>query len=180
MKCPICGYSKNMVVDSRPIEENNSIRRRRECLSCHTRFTTFEIVDVLNPIVIKKDGTRELFDKNKLLAGLIKACQKRPVDAHKLAEDIEIAIHGNMQSEILSSSIGELVMEKLRQTDPVAYVRYVSVHHEFNDIETFIDELNALKNDPDYIASRASEALHVQHENDNADAAHIDSDTEKK
>lgn len=158
MKCPICGCTKNMVVDSRPIEENNSIRRRRECQSCHTRFTTFEIVDVLNPIVIKKDGSRELFDRNKLLAGLIKACQKRPVNAHQLAEEIEVAIHGNMQSEILSSSIGELVMQKLRLADPVAYVRYVSVHHDFNDIETFIDELNALKNDPDYIAAHASQS----------------------
>ncbi len=145
MKCPICSSTKSRVIDSRPVDENNSIRRRRECLECHLRFSTYEIIDVLNPIVIKKDGSRELFDRNKLLGGLMKACHKRPVDASKVCEEVETAIQGLMQPEISSTKIGEIAMEKLKQLDAVAYVRYASVHREFKDIDTFLQELENLK-----------------------------------
>ncbi len=145
MKCPICSSTKSRVIDSRPVDENNSIRRRRECLSCHLRFSTYEIIDVLNPIVIKKDGSRELFDRNKLLGGLMKACHKRPVDAAKVCEDVETAIQALMQPEISSTRIGEIAMERLKQLDAVAYVRFASVHREFKDIDTFLAELENLK-----------------------------------
>lgn len=146
MKCPICSSTKSRVIDSRPVDENNSIRRRRECLSCHLRFSTYEIIDVLNPIVIKKDGSRELFDRNKLLGGLMKACHKRPAaDAEKVCEDVETAIQALMQPEIPSTKIGEIAMERLKQLDAVAYVRYASVHREFKDIDTFLQELESLK-----------------------------------
>ena len=145
MKCPACGYEDSKVVDSRPVEENNSIKRRRECLSCHTRFTTYEIIDQMNPIVVKKDGTRELFDKNKLLAGLYKACEKRPVDARAVADDIESAVQSCMKAEITSAKIGELAMDRLKQLDAVAYVRFASVHREFKDIDSFMREISELK-----------------------------------
>ena len=145
MKCPVCSSPKSKVLDTRPVEENNSIRRRRECEDCHARFTTYEIVDVLNPIVVKKDGSRELFDKNKLLSGLLKACQKRNVDAKAVADEIESAIQSSMKSEITSVKIGEMAMEKLKQLDAVAYVRFASVHREFKDIDTFAREISELK-----------------------------------
>ena len=145
MKCPVCSSPESKVLDTRPVEENNSIRRRRECLDCHARFTTYEIVDVLNPIVVKKDGSRELFDKNKLLSGLLKACQKRNVDAKAVADEIESAIQSSMKSEITSVKIGEMAMEKLKQLDAVAYVRFASVHREFKDIDTFAREISELK-----------------------------------
>ena len=145
MKCPICSSTKSRVIDSRPVDENNSIRRRRECLSCHLRFSTYEIIDVLNPIVIKKDGARELFDRNKLLGGLMKACHTRPVDAAKVCEDVETAIQALMQPEISSTRIGEIAMDKLKQLDAVAYVRFASVHREFKDIDTFLAELGNRK-----------------------------------
>lgn len=144
MKCPVCSSPESKVLDTRPVEENNSIRRRRECLDCHTRFTTYEIVDVLNPIVVKKDGSRELFDKNKLMNGLLKACQKRNVDAKAVADEIEAAIQSSMKSEITSHKIGEMAMDKLRQLDAVAYVRFASVHREFKDIDTFAREISEL------------------------------------
>ena len=147
MKCPHCGFSDSKVLDSRPVEENNSIRRRRECLECHTRFTTYEIIDMLNPIVVKKDGSRELFDKNKLLSGLLKACEKRPVDATAIASEIEAMIQGSMKSEITSQRIGDIAMEKLKQLDAVAYVRFASVHREFKDIDTFAREISELKSE---------------------------------
>ncbi|MBQ3707476.1 MAG: transcriptional repressor NrdR [Clostridia bacterium] len=145
MKCPTCGYEDSKVIDSRPVEENNSIKRRRECLSCHARFTTYEIIDQTTPVVLKKDGSRELFDKNKLAAGLYKACEKRPVDAKAVADEIEAMVQGSMKSEITSHRIGEMAMEKLRQLDPVAYVRFASVHREFKDIDTFMREISELK-----------------------------------
>lgn len=147
MRCPVCSSSDLKVVDSRPVEENNSIRRRRECEKCHARFTTYEIVDTLNPIVIKKDGSKEIFDKNKLLSGLIKACEKRPVDAKLLADEIEAGIRSTMKTEITSNRIGEIAMEKLRGLDAVAYVRFASVHREFKDIDTFAREISELKNE---------------------------------
>lgn len=149
MRCPACSSADSKVIDSRPVEENNSIRRRRECLECHTRFTTYEIIDTLNPIVIKKDGSRELFDKNKLLSGLLKACQKRPVDAKVLADEIEATIQATMKSEVSSNRIGELAMEKLKALDGVAYVRYASVHREFKDVDTFVREITELKEGDD-------------------------------
>ncbi len=145
MKCPSCGHDDWKVIDSRPVEENNSIKRRRECLSCHMRFTTYEVIDQTNPVVLKKDGSRELFDKNKLAAGLYKACEKRPVDAKAVADEIEAMIQASMKSEISSVRIGEMAMEKLRQLDPVAYVRFASVHREFKDIDTFMREISELK-----------------------------------
>ncbi len=147
MKCPSCGSPKSNVIDSRPVEENNSIRRRRECLNCHTRFTTYEIIDVYQPVVLKKDGTKELFDKNKLLTGLLKACQKRPVNAEAVANDIEAALNNSMKREVSSQKIGEMAMERLRALDTVAYVRFASVHREFKDIDAFVKEISELKND---------------------------------
>ena len=146
MKCPYCSYSDSKVIDSRPVEENNSIRRRRECLECHARFTTYEIIDVFQPVVVKKDGTKELFDKNKLLSGLLKACEKRPVDAEAVADEVESEIINSLKREISSNAIGELAMLKLKGIDDVAYVRFASVHREFKDIDTFLKELSKLKN----------------------------------
>ena len=145
MKCPSCGSEDIKVVDSRPVEDNNSIRRRRECLACHNRFTTYEIIDAFQPVVIKKDGAKELFDKNKLLSGLLRACQKRPVNAETLANEIEAEINNSLRREITSSEIGEVAMDKLRERDAVAYVRFASVYREFKDVETFMKELEILK-----------------------------------
>ena len=145
MKCPSCGSHESKVIDSRPVEENNSIRRRRECLDCHIRFTTYEIIDVYQPVVLKKDGSKELFDKNKLLTGLLKACQKRPVNAEQVADEIEAALYNTMRREVTSQRIGELAMEKLKELDAVAYVRFASVHREFKDIDTFMKEISDLK-----------------------------------
>ena len=147
MKCPFCGKLESKVVDSRPSDEGASIRRRRECLRCHGRFTTYEIIDAFQPVVIKKDGSKELFDKNKLLSGLMKACQKRPVNAEAVANEIEIEIQNSLRREISSSEIGDMAMEKLRALDAVAYVRFASVHREFKDVETFMKELQTLKNE---------------------------------
>ena len=146
MKCPFCGYEKSSVIDSRPVEENNSIRRRRECESCHKRFTTYEVIDAYQPVVIKKDGSKELFDKNKLLSGLMRACHKRSVNAEAVADEIESALYNSMRREITSQRIGEIAMEKLKDLDAVAYVRFASVHREFKDIDTFMQEIADLKN----------------------------------
>ena len=147
MKCPSCGSEDIKVVDSRPVDENNSIRRRRECLSCQTRFTTYEVIEAFQPVVVKKDGSKELFDKNKLLTGLLKACQKRPVNAEALVAEIENDLHNSLKREITSLELGEIAMEKLRTLDAVAYVRFASVHREFKDVETFMKELQNLMND---------------------------------
>ena len=147
MKCPSCQSEDIKVVDSRPVEENNSIRRRRECLACRNRFTTYEVIDAFQPVVIKKDGSKELFDKNKLLSGLLRACQKRPVNAETLATEIEAEINNSLRREITSIEIGEIAMDKLRERDAVAYVRFASVHREFKDVETFMKELEILKRD---------------------------------
>ncbi|MCD7944567.1 MAG: transcriptional regulator NrdR [Clostridia bacterium] len=149
MKCPVCGYGESRVVDSRPSSDGTSIRRRRECLSCRRRFTTYEMVDVVHPAVIKRDGTRELFDKNKLLVGLIKACEKRPIKAEVIANDIEASLAGSLSREIQSSELGEMVLVRLKRLDPVAYVRFASVYREFNDVETFIEEIRKLQSETD-------------------------------
>ena len=145
MKCPICGYYDSKVIDSRPVEEGNSIRRRRECLQCQKRFTTFETIETVQIFVTKKNGAKELFDRNKLLSGVIKACEKRPVNAEEIVYEIEAELHNSLSHEITTQEIGELVMEKLRQKDEVAYVRFASVYREFKDIETFLAALKQLQ-----------------------------------
>ena len=145
MKCPVCGFADSKVIDSRPASEGNSIRRRRECLACQKRFTTFEMIETLQTIVTKKDGSKELFDRNKLLSGLLKACQKRPVNAEEIVADIEAELQNSLSSEITTVEIGEMVMKHLKERDEVAYVRFASVYREFKEIETFLSELNQLK-----------------------------------
>jgi transcriptional repressor NrdR len=145
MKCPGCGFAESKVIDSRPVPEGNSIRRRRECLSCQKRFTTFETIETTPIIVIKKSGGKELFDKQKLLSGVLKATQKRPVDALTLVNEIEAELQNTLRQEVSSIEIGEMVMEKLKHRDEVSYVRFASVYREFKDIDTFLEELNVLK-----------------------------------
>lgn len=145
MKCPACGFSESKVIDSRPVTENNSIRRRRECLACQKRFTTFETIESISIIVVKKNGGRELFDKQKLLAGVLKATQKRPVDAVLLVNEIEAELQNTLRQEVSSTELGEIVMRKLKELDEVAYVRFASVYREFKDIDTFMQELQELK-----------------------------------
>ena len=147
MKCPYCGNSESKVIDSRPADENSSIRRRRECLSCGTRFTTYETVESLPMVVVKKDGSRQSFDRRKVLGGMIRACEKRPVplaELEKIAEEIEQDLQNSMEREISTEAIGEKVMERLRNVDQVAYVRFASVYRQFKDIDTFMTELNKL------------------------------------
>ena len=147
MKCPYCGFQESKVVDSRPAEEGTTIRRRRECLSCQKRFTTYEIIERLPLMVIKKDGGREPFDKQKLLNGMIRACEKRPVsitDLQTVVDEIEQELQNALEREVPSQRIGELVMKKLKNLDEVAYVRFASVYRQFKDINTFMDELNRL------------------------------------
>ncbi|MCI9403793.1 MAG: transcriptional repressor NrdR [Oscillospiraceae bacterium] len=147
MKCPFCGYLDSKVVDSRPTEDGASIRRRRECLSCHKRFTTFEVMETLPIIVIKKDGSRQSFDRNKLLNSMLRACEKRTVSIEtlsKIADEIEQTLQNEMNREISSNRIGELVMDKLKDVDEVSYVRFASVYRQFKDISTFMTELNKL------------------------------------
>lgn len=149
MKCPYCGFADSKVIDSRPINDNTSIRRRRECPQCLRRFTTFEVIESIQIVVIKKDGTRELFDKNKLLSGLMKACQKRSVNAGDIADEIESELQNSLRQEISSIEIGEMAMKKLKERDRVAYVRFASVYREFEDLDTFLNELKELKNSGD-------------------------------
>lgn len=150
MKCPFCGFEESKVVDSRPVDDNNSIRRRRECIKCEKRFTTYEKIESIPVMVIKKDKSREAFDREKLLYGLLKACEKRPVPTESLeamVDEIENIIANTMEREITSSQIGELVMERLKKLDEVSYVRFASVYRQFKDINTFMEELNRLLTD---------------------------------
>lgn len=147
MKCPFCAYQESKVVDSRAIEDNSAIRRRRECLSCGKRYTTYEKIEDIPVLVIKRDENRENFDKNKIIVGLIRACQKRPVSRsqiEEIASDIERTVSNNMLTEISSEEIGEMVMERLKNIDEVAYVRFASVYRQFKDINTFLEEINNL------------------------------------
>ena len=144
MKCPACGYFDSKVIDSRPSTEGNSIRRRRECLECQKRFTTFETIETTQIFVTKKNGDKELFDRNKLLSGVIKACHKRPVDPEAVVNEVEQELQNAMRNEITTKEIGELVMLKLRDLDQVAYVRFASVYREFKDVETFLKEISDL------------------------------------
>ena len=145
MKCPGCGFTESKVIDSRPVPDGNSIRRRRECLACQKRFTTFETIETTPIIVIKKSGGKELFDKQKLLSGVLKATQKRPVDALQLVNEVEAELQNTLRQEVSSMELGEMVMQKLKHRDEVSYVRFASVYREFKDIDTFLEELNELK-----------------------------------
>ena len=145
MKCPVCGFPESKVVDSRPIEDGSNIRRRRECLSCGKRFTTFEILETVQIVVIKKNGSKELFDRAKLLGGILKATQKRPVDADMIVSEIESELQNTLHQEVTSVELGEMVMDKLKELDEVAYVRFASVYREFCDLDTFMEELKNLK-----------------------------------
>ncbi len=147
MKCPFCGYSESKVIDSRPTDEGERIRRRRECMNCSKRFTTYEIIESVPIIVVKKDKSREAFDRNKLFNGLLRACEKRPVSIEtieKIVDEIETTLQNSLDREVTSIHIGELAMDKLKDTDEVAYVRFASVYRQFKDINTFMDELAKL------------------------------------
>ncbi len=147
MKCPFCGFEESKVIDSRPTDEGQRIRRRRECLKCGKRFTTYEIIESLPIIVIKKDKSRETFNRDKLMTGLLRACEKRPVSIDTLdtlIDEIETTLQNSLDREVSSEKIGELVMEKLKKIDEVAYVRFASVYRQFKDINTFMKELNKL------------------------------------
>ncbi|ADU28174.1 transcriptional regulator NrdR [Ethanoligenens harbinense] len=147
MKCPYCGYLESKVVDSRPIDEGGRIRRRRECMRCQKRFTTYEMVESLPLVVIKKDNSRQAFDRHKLLGGMLRACEKRPVPLgvlEKATDEIENTLQSSLEREVTSKRVGELAMEKLKEIDEVAYVRFASVYRQFRDINTFLEELNRL------------------------------------
>jgi transcriptional repressor NrdR len=147
MKCPFCGYLESKVIDSRPAEEGATIRRRRECLSCQKRFTTYEIIERMPLVVVKRDGSRQSFDKAKLINGMVRACEKRPValaQLEKIADDIEQELQGSLEREVNTADIGEMVMSRLKGVDEVAYVRFASVYRSFKDINTFMDELTKI------------------------------------
>ena len=147
MKCPFCGYNESKVIDSRPAEEGATIRRRRECLACQKRFTTYEIIERLPLVVVKRDGSRQTFDKVKLINGMVRACEKRPValtTLEKLADEIEQELQSGLEREVSTVDIGEMVMSRLKSVDEVAYVRFASVYRSFKDINTFMDELTKL------------------------------------
>ncbi len=147
MKCPFCGQPESKVIDSRPTDEGTRIRRRRECLECARRFTTYEIVESLPIVVVKKDSSRELFDREKLFNGMLRACQKRPVSLQELenaVDDIEAQLQNSLEREIPATRIGEYAMEKLRAIDEIAYIRFASVYRQFKDIGSFHDEIRKL------------------------------------
>ncbi|MBE6064190.1 transcriptional regulator NrdR [Clostridium cochlearium] len=149
MKCPYCSYNESKVVDSRSTEDNMSIRRRRECLECGKRYTTYEKIESVPILVIKKNLNREYFDRDKIVNGIIKACQKRPVSRHQIEEivdEVEKKINNSMITEVNSKYIGELIMEKLKEVDEVSYVRFASVYRQFKDIDTFMEEIKKLRN----------------------------------
>ena len=152
MKCPFCGYTESKVIDSRPAEEGATIRRRRECLACSKRFTTYEIIDRLPLVVVKRDGSRQTFDKVKLINGMVRACEKRPVtlpQLEKIADDIEQELMGGLEREVKTIEVGEMVMARLKAIDEVAYVRFASVYRSFKDINTFMEELSKLLTESD-------------------------------
>ena len=147
MRCPYCTHPESKVVDSRPSDEGASIRRRRECLECHKRFTTYEIIESLPLVIIKKDGSRQSFDRSKILTSMLKACEKRSVPVavlEQIASEVEQTLQNEMDREIPSTRVGQLVMEKLKGVDEVAYVRFASVYRQFKDINTFMEELTRL------------------------------------
>lgn len=149
MRCPFCGHDEDKVIDSRPSDEGSAIRRRRECISCNARFTTYEKVENLPLVVIKKDGTRQPFDRDKLISGIMKACEKRPVTTaqiENLVNSIESQSQNSLKREIMSQEIGEMVMERLKDIDEVSYVRFASVYRQFKDVNSFLVELNEMLN----------------------------------
>jgi len=148
MKCPFCNFEESKVVDSRSSEDKSAIRRRRECLKCNKRYTTYEKVENIPILIIKRNKDRENFDRNKLLNGLIRACEKRPVSRkvlEEVADKIEKKLYNQMRTEVQSQYVGELVMEKLKEIDEIAYVRFASVYRQFKDIDSFMEEIAALK-----------------------------------
>ncbi len=150
MKCPFCSYEESKVIDSRPTDEGERIRRRRECLKCTKRFTTYEIIESVPIVVVKKDKSREVFNRNKILNGMLRACEKRAVSIETLevaVDEIEALLQNTLDREVTSIYIGELVMKKLKDIDEVAYVRFASVYRHFKDINTFMEELNKLLNE---------------------------------
>ncbi|MBQ7406889.1 MAG: transcriptional repressor NrdR [Clostridia bacterium] len=144
MKCPACGQRESRVLDSRPVEEDSSIKRRRECAACGRRFTTYEVVDTVPIAVVKRSGVHEFFDKHKLKLGIERACQKRPVDADEIANEIEADLQNAIVTEISSKDIGEMVLTRLRERDIVSYIRFASVYREFRDIDSFMEEIRRL------------------------------------
>ncbi|MGN0460208.1 MAG: transcriptional regulator NrdR [Ruminococcus sp.] len=147
MKCPFCGHDESKVIDSRPADDGERIRRRRECLGCKKRFTTHEVIESVPIIVVKRDKSREVFDRAKLTAGILRACEKRPVSLEQIesvVDSIESSLQSSLDREVTSQSIGELAMEKLKNVDEVAYVRFASVYRSFKDINTFMEELTKL------------------------------------
>lgn len=152
MRCPYCDNDDSKVVDSRPTDENRTIRRRRECINCKRRFTTYERIEEVPIVIIKKDGFIEAFDRNKILRGMIRACEKRPVPLSKIEEsvdNIEKKIYNSLDKEIKSEVIGELVMEELKKIDEVSYVRFASVYRQFKDLNSFMDELKSILDEVD-------------------------------
>lgn len=150
MKCPFCGFLESKVIDSRPAEEGSTIRRRRECLACQKRFTTYEIIEHLPLVVVKRDGSRQTFDRVKLINGMVRACEKRPVSLaqlEKIADEIEQELQSALEREISTVDIGEMVMRRIKEVDEVAYVRFASVYRSFKDINTFMEELIKLLSD---------------------------------
>ncbi len=147
MKCPFCSYFESKVVDSRPTDEGQAIRRRRECIKCSKRFTTYEKIEEIPLIVVKKDGNRQAYDRNKLLNGIIKACEKRPVSIstiEKSVDEIEKNLSNSLEKEVTSEEIGEMIMDKLKEIDEVAYVRFASVYRQFKDLNSFMEELKKI------------------------------------
>jgi len=150
LKCPFCGFVESKVVDSRPTEEQSAIRRRRECEKCAKRFTTYEKIEEIPLIIVKKDGSREMYQRNKILGGLLRACEKRPVSIKSLedlADNIEKELYNTLEKEISSKLIGEIIMKNLKSIDDVAYVRFASVYRQFKDLNSFLEELNKLINE---------------------------------
>ena len=144
MKCPFCGYADSKVIDSRPAEDGTTIRRRRECLDCQKRFTTYEIIERMPLVVIKRDGSRQSFDRVKVINGILRACEKRPVSVLQIeavADEVEQELRGRLESEVQSERIGEMVMDRLKKLDEISYVRFASVYRSFKDIQTFMEEL---------------------------------------
>lgn len=147
MKCPFCSYFESKVNDSRPTDEGQAIRRRRECIKCGKRFTTYEKIEEIPIIVVKKDGNRQSYDRNKLLNGIIKACEKRPVSMstiEKIVDEIEKSLSNSLEREVTSVEIGEMIMDKLKDIDEVSYVRFASVYRQFKDVNSFMEELKKI------------------------------------
>ena len=152
MKCPFCGYADSKVIDSRPAEDGTTIRRRRECLDCQKRFTTYEVVESMPLVVIKRDGSRQSFDRTKIINGLVRACEKRPVtlaQIENIADEVALELQSSIDREVRSSVVGNMVMDRLKDLDEVAYVRFASVYRSFKDVSSFLEELSKLVAKPD-------------------------------